>query len=87
MDTVPLSEVKAKLSKYIDQVADQQDRIVVTRNGKPTAVIMSPNDLEGLEETLAVLSDKRLLSKVGAGLEAAMSGEVYSSTEVKKRLG
>lgn len=85
MDTVPLSEAKAKFSEYVDHVADQQDRVVVTRNGRPAAVLVNPDDLESLEETLAVLSDKLLLTQIQAGLRAADKGDVLSSDEVKKR--
>lgn len=85
MDTVPLSEAKAKFSKYIDHVADQQDRVVVTRNGRPAAVLVNPDDLESLEETLAVLSDRPLLAQIQAGLRAADDGDLLSSDEIKKR--
>ncbi len=85
MDTVSLSEVKAKFSEYVDHVADEQDRVVVTRNGRPAAVLVNPDDLDSLEETLAVLSDKPLLTQIQAGLRAVDEGDVLSSDEVKKR--
>ncbi len=85
MDTVSLSEAKAKFSEYINHVADQQDRVVVTRNGRPAAVLVNPDDLDSLEETLAVLSDKPLLAQIQAGLKAADEGDVLPSDEVKKR--
>ncbi len=85
MDTVSLSEAKAKFSEYIDHVADEQDRVIVTRNGRPAAVLVNPDDLDSLEETLAVLSDKPLLTQIQAGLMAVDEGDVLSSDEVKKR--
>ena len=45
-ETLPLSLVKAHLSELVDRVEDQHDRVVVTRNGKPAAVLISPDDLE-----------------------------------------
>jgi len=66
-------------------VADEQDRVVVTRNGRPAAVLVNPDDLDSLEETLAVLSDKPLLTQIQAGLRAVDEGDVLSSDEVKKR--
>jgi antitoxin YefM len=72
--TLPLSEVKATLSKLVDDVANEQERIVVTRNGRPAAVLISPEDLDSLEETLAVLSDPELLGRVRTGLEEASKG-------------
>lgn len=64
MDTFPLSHVKAHLSEITDRVEGQHDRIVVTRNGRPAAVLVSPEDLESLEETLAILSDPELMQQV-----------------------
>jgi antitoxin YefM len=72
---LPLSEVKAHLSKLVDDVADEQERVVVTRNGRPAAVLISPDDLDSLEETLAVLSDPELLARVRKGLAEADAGE------------
>ncbi len=66
-------------------MADEQDRVVVTRNGRPAAVLVNPDDLDSLEETLAVLSDKPLLTQIQAGLRAVDEGDVLSSDEVKKR--
>jgi antitoxin YefM len=56
-DALPLAEVKARFSEVVDRVVKTHDRVVVTRNGRPAAVVMSPEDLEALEETLSVLSD------------------------------
>jgi antitoxin YefM len=68
-ETLPLSSVKTHLSELVDRVEDQHDRIVVTRNGKPAAVLISPDDLESLEETLAILSD--LLAQLARRRDAA----------------
>jgi antitoxin YefM len=64
METLPLSHVKAHLSEITDRVEGQHDRVVVTRKGRPAAVLVSPEDLESLEETLAVLSDPRLMEQI-----------------------
>ena len=53
-ETLPLSVVKARLSELVDRIASEDDRIVLTRNGRPVAVLVSAHDLESLEETLAV---------------------------------
>jgi prevent-host-death family protein len=50
--TLPLANVKAHLSEIVDQVESAHDRVVLTRNGRAAAVILSPDDLEALEETL-----------------------------------
>jgi antitoxin YefM len=64
METLPLSHVKAHLSEIADRVEGQHDRVVVTRKGRPAAVLVSPEDLESLEETLTVLSDPQLMRQI-----------------------
>jgi len=84
-ETLPLSTVKARLSELVDRVESEDDRIVVTRNGRPAAVLVSADDLESLEETLAVLSDRELMRKIREGEHAAERGEVVSLDELKSR--
>lgn len=79
METLSLSQVKAHLSEITDRVAGQHDRVVVTRNGRPAAVLVSPDDLESLEETLAVLSDRRLMEQIREGEAEWERGEQGAS--------
>ena len=58
---MPLAEVKAHVSEVVSRVNGQHERVTVTVLGKPSAVIMSPGDLERLEETIAVLADETLI--------------------------
>lgn len=74
-DTLPLSSVKAHLSEFVDRVEDQHDRIVVTRNGKPAAVLISHEDLESLEETLAIMSDPVVMAQIRESEQARMAEE------------
>jgi prevent-host-death family protein len=55
--TLPLAEIKKRLSEIVEGIEQKHDRVVLTRNGRPAAVILSPDDLESLEETLAILSN------------------------------
>ncbi len=63
-ETLSLSYVKAHLSEIADRVEGEHERVVVTRNGRVVAVLVSPDDLESLEETLAVLSDSGLMRQI-----------------------
>jgi prevent-host-death family protein len=74
-ETLSLAAVKARFSELVDRVARQQDRVVVTRNGRPAAVLLSPDDLESLEETLAVLTERSLRAQIRASDNAAACGE------------
>ena len=84
-DSIPLAEAKARFSEIVERVVSQQERVVVTRNGRPAAVLVSPDDLESLEETLAVLSDPGLSERVAAGREAARAGDVVTLDDVRAR--
>jgi prevent-host-death family protein len=61
---MPLAEVKAHLYEVVSRVSDQHERVTVTGHGKPSAVIMSPDDIERQEETIAVLSDGALIRQL-----------------------
>lgn len=86
METIPLASAKAKLSEVVDRVEREQDRVTITRNGRPVAMIVSLDDIEGLEETLAILSDKRLMRKIRAGIAAAEKGETVRLQDIETRL-
>jgi prevent-host-death family protein len=70
-----LAAVKARFSELVDRVQLQQDRIVVTRNGKPAAVLISAEDLESLEETLSVMSDRSIAAQLRESKKAIAAGE------------
>lgn len=86
-EVLPLSTVKAQFSEIVDRIARQQDRVVVTRNGSPAAVLISPEDLEELEETLEVLSDPKLMAQIRAGEKDLEQGNVVTLDELKAELG
>lgn len=68
MKIVPLSEVKAKLSELVDEVAARDEEIVITRNGRATAVILSQDQFEGWRETVEILADRELMKEIRRGL-------------------
>ena len=65
-ETRSVADVKAHLSELVAQVGAQHDRVTVTVHGRPTAVLVAVEDLEGLEETIAVLSDAEALRALAA---------------------
>lgn len=85
-ETLPLSSVKAHLSELVDRVEGEHDRVVVTRNGRPASVLISHGDLEGLEQTLAVLSDPDLMRRIRESEAADDEGDVVSLEELRARL-
>jgi antitoxin YefM len=63
-EQVPLAEVKNRLSEVVDRLEREHGRVVITKHGRPAAVMLSLEDLESLEETLAILSDHELLAGI-----------------------
>lgn len=76
METVPLSDVRSTLSSVVERVEATHERVTITRNGRPAAVLISPEDLDALEETLDVLSDPNTMSRLREGEAAIDSGDV-----------
>ena len=62
--TLPISEVKTHLPELVDKVMARDEQIVVTRKGKPAAVILSYGEYESLRETLDVLSDPAMMRQI-----------------------
>jgi antitoxin YefM len=74
-DTLPFSEVKAHLSEVADRVEREHDRVLVTRNGRPSFVLVSPDDLAALEETLDILQDDALMESLRTSRRQAAAGD------------
>lgn len=62
--TLPISEVKARLPELVTGVAEREEEVIVTRNGRPAAVLVSFAEFERLKETLDVLCDPELMRQV-----------------------
>lgn len=80
---IPLSEAKAKLSEVIDEIVTTHDRVTVTRNGRPVAVVLSTDDLEAIEETVAILSDPAAMRHIEQGRVAVSNGDVATKDEIE----
>lgn len=68
MKVMPLSEVKAKLSKLVEEVETRDEEIVITRNGRAKAVLLSHAQFEGWQETVEILADKELMKEIRRGI-------------------
>ncbi len=70
MKTMSLSEAKSKLSSLVDAIGDRDEEVVITRNGRPAAVLISPDEFDSWKETVVVRSDLELTAEVRKGLKA-----------------
>ncbi len=86
MTVIPLADAKAHLSAVLDEVRDTHDRVVITRNGRPEAVIMSVSDLEALEETLDLLSTPGALDEIRAAEAEIARGEAIDADELRRQM-
>ncbi|MBE7163478.1 MAG: type II toxin-antitoxin system Phd/YefM family antitoxin [Williamsia herbipolensis] len=87
MSTVePLRSVRDHLSEVVDRVQRQHERVIITRNGQDAAVVISPDDLAELEETISVLSDPSALADIRAADAAYDRGDVVRGVDAVRRL-
>lgn len=84
-DTLPLAEIKARLSEVVDKIEGQHQRITLTRNGRPAAVLLSPDDLEALEDTLEILSNPEAVAELERARQEIARGEGVTAEELRAR--
>jgi antitoxin YefM len=82
--TIPLADAKARLSAVLDDVRDTHNRVVITRNGRPEAVLISVSDLETLEDTLDLLSTPGALDEIRAAEAEIARGEAIDADELRR---
>jgi prevent-host-death family protein len=86
MKTMSLSEAKTHLSEVADDVATTHERVTVTRNGRETIVIIAPDDLESMEATIELLSDRAAMSRIAQSEEEFARGEGLDEQAVRALL-
>jgi len=86
MTTLSLAEAKAHLSEVVNRVSTQHERITVTVHGRPSAVLLAPEDLERLEETIAVLVDGDLVRDLAQAEADVAASRVESADELAEAM-
>jgi antitoxin YefM len=79
-DHVPLGDAKNRLSEVVDRLEREHGRVVITKHGRPAAVMLSIDDLESLEETLEILSDPTLMRSLRRAERETRSGKAVRLT-------
>ncbi|MGH8903193.1 MAG: type II toxin-antitoxin system Phd/YefM family antitoxin [Egibacteraceae bacterium] len=75
----------AALSAIVDHIETEHERVVLTRNGRPAAVLLSPEDLEVLEETLELLSDPDALREIRQARAEIDRGDVLTGEHLRQK--
>jgi prevent-host-death family protein len=78
---LPLADVKNRLSEVVERLEREHGRVVITKHGRPAAVVMSIEDLEGLEETLDILSNPALMRRIRKAQAEIAAGEAHELTK------
>jgi prevent-host-death family protein len=84
-DTLPLAEIKAHLSEIVDRIEGHHHRVTLTRNGRPAAVLMSPEDLDALEDTLKLLSDSQAVLEIERARQEIARGKGITAEKLRAR--
>lgn len=86
MSTTSLADAKNRLSEIVQSAMTTHERVTITRNGLPAVVLISVDDLDSLEETLAILSDASLMRAIHEGEAALASGDFVGEAELRADL-
>lgn len=84
--TIGVRSLRPRLSRAVDEVSEHLDRYVITKRGKPVAVLMGVDDYEGLLETLEIMSDKSLMKRIRRAERELKKGKGRSLEEINRDL-
>lgn len=79
-DIIPVGEFKASLAKYLKEIQEKKNSLIITQNGKPAGVLVSPSEFDELRQT------KLFINSVSRGLANSEKGETYTTSQLKKEL-
>jgi antitoxin YefM len=86
METIPITEAKARIAELADRVARQHDHFTITRNGRADVMLISVAEYESMQETLDVLSDDEALADLRQSRDDFAAGDTFSVDEVRADL-
>ncbi len=79
-DIIPVGEFKAGISKYLTQINKEGNSLIITQNGKPTGVLISPSEFDKLQYT------KRFIDSISDGLADSEKGDLLSTSQLRSEL-
>ncbi|MBA2460337.1 MAG: type II toxin-antitoxin system Phd/YefM family antitoxin [Actinobacteria bacterium] len=84
---VPFTEARARLTDLLDEIETRHEHVVITRNGRPSVVVLSAEEYDTLEETLEILQDEDALEALRESKRDVQAGRLSSLDEVRRELG
>lgn len=79
-DIIPVGEFKAGLAKYLKEIKSKRNSLIITQNGKPAGVLISPSEFDEMRET------KLFIDSISRGLSNSENGELYSTSQIRNEL-
>ena len=79
-DIIPVGEFKAGLAKYLKEIKSKKNSLIITQNGKPAGVLISPSEFDEMRET------KLFIDSISRGLSNSENGELYSTSQIRNEL-
>lgn len=86
MTTLPLAQVRDRLSALVDEVTRTHDTLTITRNGTPAAVVLAAEDYESIMETLALLDDPTDRGRLDEAERSVAAGDVTANEDMARLL-
>ena len=84
---IPFTEARAALSELLDELERRHEHVVITRNGRPSAVLIPAAELEAIDETLEVLQDEDILQALRESEEDVKARRVTTLADLRRELG
>ena len=79
-DIIPFGQFKSSLAKYFKEIRENKSSLIITQNGKPAGVLISPSEFDELRQT------KLFIDSISRGLADSEKGERYTTSRLKKEL-
>jgi antitoxin YefM len=86
METIPITEAKARIAELADRVAREHDHFTITRNGRADVMLISVAEYESMQETLDLLGDEEALGDLRQSREDFAAGDTFPTAQVRTEL-
>lgn len=86
INSITLKELRPELPEVIKGIDQKLDRYIITKRGKPVAIMMSIDDYEGLSETVEILSNKETVRRIKQAKRGIKEGNTISLEELRRRI-